>query len=184
MHPDTLALLQAAIRAEVQADPTARGYAGQGATEIAALMNAPIVVQPAATFRDVSISDVEGYLRARLLVTRLRAWAATADLGVPKDAALELLDIIASPRLANFSTGTLSGRTNILGMFALLVQAGAGGLVAQNLTDLTAMTAAPAGADITEPSRWQFVIDGISGVDGMAGPPNGPDETLIAEALA
>jgi hypothetical protein len=49
MHTDTRALLLAAIRAEVQGDPTSRGYANKTPAEIAALMNAPVVVaQPAA----------------------------------------------------------------------------------------------------------------------------------------
>lgn len=188
MHPDTLALLQAAIRAEVQGDPAKRGYGGKSAAEIANLLNAPVVAQPAATHRDVSISDVEGYLRARLLVTRLRTWEATAEEGTPKMAALELLDIIASPRLATFTTSTDSGRANVLGLFGLLAQAGAGGITMQNLADLTAMTLAPAGPATVHAPRWSHVIAGIGGVTEeqveYPGPPNVADDALVAEALA
>lgn len=200
MHPETKALLLAAIRVEVQGDPAGLGYAGKTPAEVADLLNAPIVVQAPLTHRDVSISDVEGYLRARLLVTRLRSWAANADAGTPREAAWELLDIIASPRLMNFSTSTDSGRANILGLFGLLVQAGAGGLTAQHLADLTAMTMAPAGPPVLGPARWLVIIEGISAAPtpeptqnedgtetqhpGYAGPPNAADEPLVAEALA
>lgn len=133
----------ARLRALVTGDGA---YAAMTPDEAEAALNAATPAAP--SHRDVSISDVEGYLRARLLVTGLRDWVSTeAATGVPKSAALELFDIIASPRLMNFSTGTDAGRANILGMFALLVQAGAGGLTAEHLADLTAMTVKP-GADV------------------------------------
>lgn len=178
MHPDMRALLVARIRAELQDDPAGLGYAGKSAAEVKLIQDAVVAVETPAGHRDVGISDVEGYLRARLLVTRLRAWAAGADGGVAKDAALELLDIIASPRLMNLSTSTDSGRANILGLFGLLVQAGAGGLTAANLDDLTEMTVAAAAPATITPPRWVGIIEGI------AEAPNAADIDMIAEALA
>jgi hypothetical protein len=183
MHPETLAALLAAIRAELQADPSQRGYAGKSATEIAALMNAPIVVAPPTAHRDVSISDVEGYLRARLLVTQLRAWAGSAPSGTAKMAADELLDIIASPRLSLFTTSTEAGRANVLGLFATLVSATGGIITQTHLAELTAMTVAPSGASVTEAPRWAVVAEGIGGVGNLPGPPNAATEELIAEAV-
>jgi hypothetical protein len=116
-------------------------YAGLTEAEAAVALNAP-VAQPAA-HRDVPISDVEGYLRARLLVTRLRAWAATATFGTAREAALELLDIIASPRLSMFMTSTETGRSNIMGLFAALVAATDGIVTQQHYDDLLAMTLKP-----------------------------------------
>ena len=200
MHSDTRAAVLAAIRAEVATDPASRGYASKTAAEIVALMNAPVVIAQAPHHRDVSISDVEGYLRARFLVTQLRAWAAAAARGTAKMAADELLDIIASPRLSMFTTSTDTGRANVLGLFAALVAA-TGGIVTQtHLDELTAMTLAPAGLPVTEPPRWVAVIDGISAAPtpgepigqtddgkpiphpGYAGPPNAATEALIEEA--
>lgn len=178
MHPDTIAALNAAIAAEIAADPASIGYAGRTAAEIADLMNAP--VPAASSYRDVSISDVEGYLRARLLVVGLTDWHATAQPSMARSAAGELLSIIASPRLQMFSTGTASGRANILGLFQTLVDAGAGGITQQHHTELAAMTEAPAGPPL--PARWLTVIDGISGVSGQPGPPNTATADLIAGA--
>lgn len=175
MHPDTLAAVLAALRAELQAPE----YAGKTAAEIVAILNAPAA--PASAYRDVSISDVEGYLRARLLVTRLRAWEATAPDGLAREAAREFLGIIASPRLSNFTTSTPSGRANILGLFATFVAVGAGGITQQHAGDLAAMTLAPGGAD--GPARWAHVIDGIGGVGTDPGPPNAATEDLVTEAL-
>lgn len=178
MNPETLAALHAAIRAEVAADPAARGYAGKTAAEIAALMNAGYSTAAPPAYRDVSISDVEGYLRARLVLARLRPWAATAEDGTAKLAALELLDIIASPRLSMFTTSTETGRANILGLFAALVAA-TGGIVTQTHADeLAAMTFAPPAPPVEHQARWSLLIE------GLAGAPNIADEALVAEALA
>lgn len=178
-HPDLLA----ALAAEIASDPSQRGYAGKSAGQITALMNAPVVVASAAAHRDVSISDVEGYLRARLLVTKLRSWAEAAEAGTPREAALELLDIIASPRLQNFSTGTASGRANILGLFALLVAAGAGGMTQEHADDLAAMTLAEPGAPTTLHPRWVDVVLSLP-FEVRAGLPNVVTEAMIDEALA
>jgi hypothetical protein len=178
MHPDILAAVLAAIRAEVENDPTGRGYEGQTAAEIATRLNAPIVTAAPPAYRDVSISDVEGYLRARLLVTQLRTWAATAEPGTAKMAALEMLDIIASPRLTNFTTGTEAGRANVLGLFAVLVAA-TGGIVTQtHLDELTAMTLSPASPAVEMAPRWSMVIE------GQPGAPNVATAEFVAEALA
>lgn len=199
MHPDTLAALCSAIRAEIQSDPSQRGYVGKTVGQIAALMNAPIVTAPPAQHRDVSISDVEGYLRARLLVTRLRRWVLTDPGGTAQMAAEELLDIIASPRLSNFTTSSEAGRTNILGLFAALVAATGGIVTQEHYDDLAAMTTASGGAPVVEPSRWATMIEGIGAAPtppdevgddgnpvrhpGYAGPPNAATEALIEEAV-
>jgi hypothetical protein len=183
MHADTLAALLAALRAELAADPAQRGYADQDAAAVTALLNAPIVTQAPPGHRDVLISDVEGYLRARLLVVGLREWAAMAEPSLARSAARELLDIIASPRLSVFLTSQPAGRANILGLFAQLAAVGAGGITAGHLADMEAMTAAPAGPPVTEPPRWAVVIEGIGGVGNEPGPPNAATEALVQEAL-
>lgn len=185
MHSTTKALVLAAIRAEVHADPSERGYAGQTAAEIAALMNAPVVVEPAPAYRDVPVSDVRGYLEARLVLVRLEDWVAdeATPLGDARDAARTLLRVTSNSGIQNFTTSTEAGRTNILGMFGLLVQAGAGGLTLAHYADLAAMTAAPAGTPVTTAPRWSMLIDGISGEQGHPGPPNAAAEALIQEAL-
>jgi hypothetical protein len=183
MHPDTKALLLAAIRAEVQADadrPSPIGYANKSAAEIAALMNAPVVVAQPATHRDVSISDVRGYLEARLVLVRLEDWIAdpATPKGAARDAARTLLRVTSAPGLSNFTTSTDSGRANILGLFALLVSTGAGGLTQAHYNEIAAMTLAPPGPPVTEPARWSGLIEGLPGA------PNAATEALIAEALA
>jgi hypothetical protein len=206
MHPDTKALLLAAIRAEVQADadrPSPIGYANKSAAEIAALMNAPVVVAQPATHRDVSISDVRGYLEARLVLVRLEDWIAdpATPKGSARDAARTLLRVTSAPGLADFKTKTEGGRANILGLFALLVSAGAGGLTQTHYNEIAAMTLAPAGPPVVEPARWGAVIDGISAAatpaepigqtedgkpiphPGYAGPPNAATEALVQEAI-
>jgi hypothetical protein len=168
--------LAEAIATEIQTDPAARGYAGKAAAEIAALMAAPVETQGPTQHRDVSISDVEGYLRARLLVTRLRKWVAADPGGTAQMAAEELLDIIASPRLAMFTTSTEAGRSNILGLFAALVAATGGIVTQQHHDELAAMTLKPPMPGFA-PSRWAVLIE------GRGGAPNAPDESLIAEAM-
>lgn len=179
MHAD----LKAAIAAEIADDTAARGYAGKTAAEQAALMNAPYEVAAPIQYRDVSISDVEGYLRARLLVIQLRDWAAAALPSTAKMAALELLDIIASPRLSTFTTSTETGRANVLGLFAALVAA-TGGIVTQTHHDeLAAMTIAPAGEPTRHHPRWLTVMAALP-AEAATGLPNEITAEMIAEALA
>lgn len=123
-------------------------YANHTPQAAEAALNAATIAAP-TRYRDVSISDVEGYLRARLLVTRLRSWVASAPTGTAKEAASELLDIIASPRLSMFSTSTESGRANVMGLFAALVAATGGVVTQQHHDDLLAMTVAPADSPIS-----------------------------------
>lgn len=185
MHADTLAALNAAIVAEVAADPTQRGYAGKDAGQIAALMNLPIVVAQPATHRDVLVSDVRGYLEARLVLVRLEDWVAALDTpgGDARDAARTLLRVTDNSGITYFSTGNLAGRTNVLGLFAVLVATGAGGLTQAHYDEIAAMTLAPAGPPVTEPPRWLVVIEGIGGVGNQAGPPNAATAELIEGAL-
>lgn len=185
MHATTKALLLAAIRAEVQGDPAGRGYAGKTAAEIVALLNTPVVTEPPSAYRDVPVSDVRGFLEARLVLVRLEDWVADPETpkGDARDAARTLLRVTSGDGIENFTTSTASGRANILGIFGLLVQAGAGGLTAQHYADLTAMTIAPAGPAVVGPPRWALLIDGMSGEEGFPGPPNAADEALVMEAL-
>lgn len=175
------AALKTAIAAEIQSDPAT--YAGKTAAEIAALMNAPVVVAAPSAHKDVTISDVEGYLRARLILAQLRPWAAVAASGTAKLAALELLDIIASPRLARFTTSTDTGRANILGLFATLVAATGGIVTQQHYDDLAAMTVDPVGAPIMRHPRWVDVMLSLP-PGAAAGLPNEVTPETIAEALA
>lgn len=179
LHP----ALQAAIAAEIADDPAARGYANKSAAEAAALMNASYEVAQPSTHRDVTISDVEGYLRTRLIIARLRPWAEAAQDGTAKLAALELLDIIASPRLATFTTSTESGRANVMGLFAALVAATGGIVTQQHHDELLAMTVAPAGEPTRHHPRWLSLMTALP-VEAADGLPNEITSDMIVEALA
>lgn len=183
MHPTTQALLLAAIRAELQADPTQRGYAGKSAGQITALLNMPIITAHPPAYRDVLISDVEGYLSARLLLVGLEDWIAGAEAGIARQAARQFLGIIQGGRLLVFLTSDAAPRANILGLFATLCQAGAGGLTMDHYADLAAMTLAPAAPPVESAPRWSLLIDGMSGEEGFAGPPNAAAEALVEEAI-
>lgn len=184
MHPETLALLQARIRAEVQADPSERGYAGKSAGQIAALMNAPIAVVAAAAYRDVLVSDVEGYLEGQLAMQRLIDWIENNQgdsqaLTIAKT----LRRVMSDGRLSRFLTADPAKRANVLGMFHVLAQTEGTGITQAHADALAAMTIVH---EITTeaPPRWSSVIEGIGGVGGEPGPPNAADEALIAGALA
>ena len=184
MHQETLALLLAAIRAEVQADPAGCGYAGRTAAEIVSLLNAPIATAPPAAYRDVPVSSVEGYMRLRRHIVRLARWVAEQPVSDLRDFAEEMLGMMAAGKVAVFETSNPAKRAAILGAFGGLAAAGAGGFDAQSVADLDAMTIAPAGPPVVGAPRWAIIIDGISGVDNAPGPPNAADEALIAEVLA
>ena len=179
MHPDTIAALRARLAAEMADDPTGRGYAGMGAADLAAALNAPVVVTLPTAYRDVLVSDVEGYLSARLLLVGLEDWVATAEAGTPRQAARQLLQIIQGGRLRVFLTSDAALRVNVLTMFAGLCGAGAGGLTMEHYADLAAMCEEPARPPVVEPARWQVVIDGVSAEVGYPGPPNAVDAALV-----
>jgi hypothetical protein len=178
MDPDTLAALTAAIRAEVQGDPSGRGYAGKKPAEIAALMNAPIVVAQPPRYRDVPVSSVEGYMRLRTHIVRLKRWVDQTDVSQLRDFAEEMLGMIAAGKVGVFETSDDAKRPAILGAFAGLAAVGAGGFDAQSVVDLTAMTIAPAGPPIEAPARWSVLREGVPDVPHLV------TETLVAEALA
>lgn len=179
MHPDTIAALRARLLAELADDPTGRGYAGLGAADLAAALNAPVAVEAPTAYRDVLVSDVEGYLAARLLLVGLEDWVAAAEAGTPRQAARQLLQIIQGGRLRVFLTSDAARRVNVLAMFASLCGAGAGGLTMEHYADLAAMCVAPAGPPVVAPARWQIVIDGLSAEPGHAGPPNAASADLV-----
>lgn len=183
MHPITHAAVIAALRAELQSDPTARGYAGKAAAELLDLLNAPIVTAAAQAYRDVPVSSVEGYMRLRRHIVRLRRWVAEAPVSDLRDFAEEMLDMMAAANVQVFETSVPAKRTAILGAFAGLAEIGAGGFNAQSLADLTAMTLAPAGPDAVTACRWAVLMDGLSAEEGYAGPPNACALDLIEEAL-
>ena len=179
MHPDTLAAVLAALRAELAAP----AYAGLSVAETVAALNAPVVVDTPAAYRDVPVSSVEGYMRLRRHIVRLRRWVAVTDVSDLRDFAEEMLEMVASGKVNVFETSNPAKRAAILGAFAGLAAVGAGGFDAGSLADLTAMTLAPAGPAVTSPPRWALLIDGISGAEGFPGPPNAADAALVMEAL-
>lgn len=205
MHPDTRAAVVAALRVELTTDPAGLGYAGKGAQAIADLLNASVVTQPAQVYQDVLISDVEGYLAARLLLVGIKDWIGTATPGPARQAARQLIDIIEGGRLRVFLTSDANRRVTVLSMFSGLCQIGAGGLTMQNYADIEAMTLAPAmlSATVGQP-RWAHVVDGISAAPtptepigltaddppkpiphpGYSGPPWGATPDLVTEALS
>jgi hypothetical protein len=178
MHPDTLALLLARIRTEIE---DAR-YGAKSPAEIANLLNQPVVTVLPPVRRNVLISDVKGYLAARLVIVRMRRDVPSLT-GTVRDIAEALLDILVDTQLREFLTAEDAKRGNVLQMFGALVASGTGGLTAEHLADIEAMTLAPAGPPIVEPPRWQMIIDGIAGIDNAPGPPNAADADLIQEAI-
>lgn len=203
MHQDTIDSLYIAIHAEVVNDPAGRGYAGKTPAEIVDLMNAPMVVQPDTVPCDVLVSDVRGYLEARLVLVRLEDWVSNpaTPAGDARDAARTLLRVTGNSGITYFSTGNPVGRANVLGLFALLVAAGAGGLTQAHYDELEAM-ATRTGPSETHHPRWLTVIEGIPAAPtppepvgmtedgkpifhpGYAGPPNAATVELVAGALA
>lgn len=179
MHPE----LRAALAAEIASDPSQRGYAGKSAGQITALMNAPIVVAEPPAYRDVLISDVEGYLAARLVLVGLDDWIETAAPGIAKQAARQLVQIIRGGRISVFLTSDKARRDSILNLFGLLTKAGAGGLTLEHYADIAAMTLAPAGPPTTLHPRWVDVQVSLS-AEPRAGLPNVVTEAMIDEALA
>jgi hypothetical protein len=179
MSPDALA----AIRAEIEADPMGRGYAGHTAAEQAALFNAGFDVPAPPALQDVPVSTVEGYMRLRRHIVRLRRWVAAAEPSDLRDFAEELLEMIAAGTVKNFETSNPGKRAAILGAFEGLAQAGAGGFGAQSLADLAAMTIAPPGAPTRHHSRWLAVMLALP-PELATGLPNEITAEMVAEALA
>ena len=170
--------LLAAVKAEITSDPAGRGYAGQSAQAIADLLNASYSVAQPAVHQDVLVADVEAYLRTNLLIAGLEDWVASAPPGIAKQAARELLGIIASPRITMFKTGMDADRNNLLAMLGAMQAAGAGGLAVQHVADITAMTVLQPPPVPAPHCRWLDVILGIEGA------PNAADAAIVAEALA
>jgi len=179
LHPD----VKAALAAEIAGDPAGRGYAGKSASERAALMSEGYAIAPAQTYRNVLISDVKGYLAARLVIVRLRRGLTDMPEGQARDIAEALLDILHDTQLREFLTADEELRNNVLGMFAVLAQAGAGGLTLQHYADIVAMTVAPAEAPVRHHSRWLDLMLALK-PEAAAGLPNEVDAGMIAEALA
>lgn len=180
MHLITATAAVAALRAEIENDPTGRGYDGKSVSEIVALLNAPVVAPPSRV--DVLISDVKGYLARRLVIVRMRR-QVTDLTGDIRDVAEALLDILHDTQMTRFFTADATKRAGVLGMFAMLVQAGVGGLTQDHYNEIEAMTIAPAGSGDTSAPRWAIAMSGISGEEGHPGPPNAASEALVAEAL-
>lgn len=179
MHPD----LKAAIAAEIAVDPAGRGYDGRKPDENAALMNAPYEVAAPAAYRDVPVSSVEGYMRLRRHIVRLRRWVASAEETPLRDFAEEMLEMMAAANVKNFETSDPAKRAAILGAFKGLADVGAGGFDAQSLADLTAMTIAPPEPPTRHHPRWVYLML-VLPVEVAAGLPNEVSAEMIAEALA
>jgi hypothetical protein len=125
----------------------AGAYASLTPEQAEVALNTP--AEQSSAYRDVLISDVEGYLAARLVLVGLDDWIAAAEPSLAKQAARQLVQIIRGGRIQVFLTSDAHRRESILGLFALLVQAGAGGLTEQHYADIAAMTLAPLGPPIT-----------------------------------
>jgi hypothetical protein len=124
-------------------------YANLTAEEAEAALNTPAAQSTEPAYRDVLISDVEGYLAARLVLVGLDDWIETAPSGIAKQAARQLVQIIRGGRITVFLTSDKVRRESVFGLFALLTQAGAGGLTLEHYADIVAMAIAPPSPTIT-----------------------------------
>jgi hypothetical protein len=118
-------------------------YAALSPEEAETALNTSVELPAEPFHRDVLISDVEGYLAARLVLVNLDDWVATAESGLARQAARQLIQIIRGGRISVFLTSDAEQRQSMLGLFGLLVQAGAGGLTPQHYDDIAGMTLAP-----------------------------------------
>jgi hypothetical protein len=177
-----LSLIHAAIQAELQADPAARGYAGKAATEIADLLNSPVDLPPQPAYRDLRISNVNDYLAAHLVIERLHRQLPVL-CGDVLDAAEALLRILADTVLQSFPTSDHVQRQNVLCQFATLVRAGAGGLTLEHYADLVAMAVAPVIAPTPQHPRWLDVLLSLP-IGAQAGLPNKVPADWVTQALA
>lgn len=109
---------------------------------------------------DVSISDVESYLRLHGLVFSLRLWKDKAlqqgTINEAVSAAAELVDMIASPRLSKFETSNPARLAALQAMLDGLVQARAGGFAQENMDELLSLTdaTAPKWPGVTAHDVW------------------------------
>jgi hypothetical protein len=119
-------------------------YAAISPDDAEVALNAPAERPAEPAYRDVLISDVEGYLAARLVLVGLDDWIETAPSGIAKQAARQLVQIIRGGRITVFLTSDKVRRESVFGLFALLTQAGAGGLTLEHYADIVAMAIKPA----------------------------------------
>jgi hypothetical protein len=178
MQPNVLAELQAAIRAEVETDPTERGYAGKTFEQIADLLNASVVESTQPVYRDVLISDVEGYMAARLLIVGLQDWIDSASAGPARQVARQLMQIIEGGRLRVFVTSDSARRANVMALFSTLVAVNAGGITQTHYDEIEAMTTSSETQVVEQTPRWSLLIE------GLADAPNAADASLVEAALA
>lgn len=124
-----------ALKAEI-AKPE---YAGMSDEQIIATLS----VKTYAMKVDVSISDVESYLRLHGLVFMLRRWVEAAvaanNINPAVVAGAELIDMIESPRLSRFETSNPQRYAALQAMLGGLVQASAGGMQQADMDALLAL---------------------------------------------
>jgi len=106
----------AALSAEL-AKPAYDGLSDQDA---AALANAGTV----PGYRDVPVPEIAAYMRLNLLVSALEDWAASAEAGLAKNAARELLGMVRDPAAIPVRMTRAEVRTATSGMIAALIAAG------------------------------------------------------------
>ena len=202
MHATTRAVLLQAIRGEIDADPTGRGYGGKSAAQIAALMSAPVPqAAPEPEQRAFKWGDARGIAQAHgcwpFIVLRARKTPAMPPAGVEDWAILAAINAVSTEREQVIDAAdenewaAFTGGIQAFRAVGDLTQAAA-----------TAILALGTHQPPTPPdgiARWLAVIDGISAAEtpapvaqddgtetvhpGYAGPPNAADEALIQEAL-
>ena len=204
MHPITKAALLAAIGAELAADPAQRGYDGRTATEIAALMAAP-VPQPAPPpeARVLTWGEARGIAQSHgcwpMIVLRARGTPANPPVEPEDWAILAAINAVGTERDQRVNAGDPAE----WGAFTAGVAAfeAVGDLTAAASAAILALGSHQPATPPDAPSRWSIVIDGISAAPtpaepvsldangdvvshpGNAGPPNRPEVALIQEAL-
>lgn len=203
MHDATKALLLAAIRAEVQADPTERGYAGKTAAEIAALMSVPVPAPiPEPEHRPFAWGEARGIAQAHgcwpMIVLRARGTPSMPPQTAEDGAILAAINAVSTEREQKIDASNPAE----WGAFSQGVAAflAVGDLTSAAANAILALGTYQPPAPPDGPARWVVVIDGISAEPtppdvldddgnvverhpGYAGPPNAAAEALIQEAL-
>lgn len=110
----------ATLAAELANDPAGIVYSALDDEATADALNAAT----RAGHRDVPVPEIAAYMRLNLLVSTLEDWVASAEAGLAKNAARELLGMVRDPAAIPVRMTRAEVRAATGGMIAALVAAG------------------------------------------------------------